>query len=312
MSILRQILVSESTAARRNVYFDLFSGADGITPALVEDAGQPQISLDGGLWQNVGIGTLTNFGSGSYYATLTTAAVSGVGQCIRTRYKSANTIESRGDVVEVVGYDRFNATTLGLANLDVNVGSRAASGIWTSARAVLVDHLDADISSRLATSAISLSAGAVTVGTNSDKTGYGLSAAAIQAIWDALTSALTTVGSIGKLLVDKIDAAISSRLAAASITLAGGEVTVGTNNDKTGYALTAGERTSIADAHLNRDMSAVSDTNSRTPLNAHRALVNKVDRSLGKVYKEDDTTVAWSFGVTTDNTLQPIKIVDPV
>ena len=58
----------------------------------------------------------------------------------------------------------------------------------------------------------------VTVTTNNDKTGYGLSASAIQAIWDALTSALTTVGSIGKLLVDNINATISSRLASASYT----------------------------------------------------------------------------------------------
>lgn len=56
----------------------------------------------------------------------------------------------------------------------------------------------------------------VTVGTNNDKTGYALSAAGVQAIWDALTSALTTVGSIGKLLVDNINATISSRLASAS------------------------------------------------------------------------------------------------
>jgi hypothetical protein len=58
----------------------------------------------------------------------------------------------------------------------------------------------------------------VTVSTNNDKTGYTLSAAGIQAIWDALTSALTTVGSIGKLLVDNINATISSRLASASYT----------------------------------------------------------------------------------------------
>lgn len=51
----------------------------------------------------------------------------------------------------------------------------------------------------------------VTVGTNSDKTGYSLSAAEVQAIWDALTSALTTVGSIGRLLVDNVNATISSR-----------------------------------------------------------------------------------------------------
>lgn len=46
---------------------------------------------------------------------------------------------------------------------------------------------------------------------NIGKTGYALSAAGIQAIWDALTSALTTVGSVGKLIVDNINATISSR-----------------------------------------------------------------------------------------------------
>lgn len=43
--------------------------------------------------------------------------------------------------------------------------------------------------------------------------GVTLAAAAVTAIWAALTSALTTVGSIGKLLVDNIDATITSRLA---------------------------------------------------------------------------------------------------
>lgn len=54
--------------------------------------------------------------------------------------------------------------------------------------------------------------------TNNDKTGYALSSAGVQAIWDAFTSALTTVGSIGKLLVDNVNATISSRLASASYT----------------------------------------------------------------------------------------------
>lgn len=49
------------------------------------------------------------------------------------------------------------------------------------------------------------------------KTGYALSAAGVQAIWDALTSALTTVGSIGKLLVDNINATISSRASQTSV-----------------------------------------------------------------------------------------------
>lgn len=57
-----------------------------------------------------------------------------------------------------------------------------------------------------------------TVRALTDKVGFALSAAGIQAIWDALTSALTTAGSIGKLLVDNINATISSRLASASYT----------------------------------------------------------------------------------------------
>jgi hypothetical protein len=41
----------------------------------------------------------------------------------------------------------------------------------------------------------------------------GLNDITAQSVWDALTSALSTVGSIGKLLVTNIDAAISSRMA---------------------------------------------------------------------------------------------------
>jgi len=51
--------------------------------------------------------------------------------------------------------------------------------------------------------------GGVTVATNNDKTGYALSTAAIQAVWDALTSALTTVGSVGKRIADYLDTAVS-------------------------------------------------------------------------------------------------------
>jgi hypothetical protein len=85
-----------------------------------------------------------------------------------------------------------------------------------------------------ATAARALTA-AVTVGTNNDKTGYGLSAAAVQAVWDALTSALTTASSIGKLLVDNINATIGSRAVPGDA-----------------MALTSAERNSTADALLDR------------------------------------------------------------
>jgi len=65
------------------------------------------------------------------------------------------------------------------------------------------------------TTAVDLSATdfqlADTVTTLTNKTGFSLSTAGILAIWDQLTSALTTASTIGKLLVDNINATISSR-----------------------------------------------------------------------------------------------------
>ena len=68
-----------------------------------------------------------------------------------------------------------------------------------------------------------------------------------------------------------------------------------------------------ADALLNRDMSAVSDTNARTPLNALRVLRNKIDTTGGTltVNKEDDTTAAWTAALTTDASADPVTAVDP-
>jgi hypothetical protein len=69
-----------------------------------------------------------------------------------------------------------------------------------------IAHLDADVSSRLASGSYTAPPSASTIA---------------QAVWDVLTSALTTVGSIGKLLVTNIDAAISSRSAYAGGDTAG-------------------------------------------------------------------------------------------
>lgn len=68
-----------------------------------------------------------------------------------------------------------------------------------------------------------------------------------------------------------------------------------------------------ADALLNRDMSAVSDTNARSPLNALRSLRNKVSLSGATmtVAKEDDTTSAWTAAVTTSASADPVTAIDP-
>jgi hypothetical protein len=71
--------------------------------------------------------------------------------------------------------------------------------------------------------------------------------------------------------------------------------------------------TQNADALLNRDMSAVSDTNARSPLNALRFLRNKWDISGTSltVKKEDDSTTAWSATVTAAPGADPISGNDP-
>lgn len=69
----------------------------------------------------------------------------------------------------------------------------------------------------------------------------------------------------------------------------------------------------IADAILKRDMSAVTGASARSPLNALRAMRNRVTVAAGTmtVYAEDDSTTAWTATVTSDAGANPITGVDP-
>ena len=72
-----------------------------------------------------------------------------------------------------------------------------------------IGNLDAAVSTRSSHTAANV--WSVVTRALTDKAGFSLSTAGIQAIWDKATSGLTVVGSIGKLLVDNINATISSR-----------------------------------------------------------------------------------------------------
>lgn len=65
---------------------------------------------------------------------------------------------------------------------------------------------------------IALTNGQVTVGTNTDKSGYALSASGNSAVWDFLTSSIDDVGSIGLMIKTNLDTTVSSRLATAGYT----------------------------------------------------------------------------------------------
>lgn len=108
------------------------------------------------------------------------------------------------------------------------------------------------LSSGTGTGQISLSSGAVTVGTNNDKTGYSLSQS-----FPTNFASLSIDGS-GRVDVAKIGGTsqtardigasvlLSSGTGTGQISLSSGAVTVGTNNDKTGYALSQSFPTNFA------------------------------------------------------------------
>jgi hypothetical protein len=94
----------------------------------------------------------------------------------------------------------------------VNSGTYGNSAI----KAQLADIHDTDLT------AVKTDTAAILTDTGTDgvvvaaasKAGYALSSAGVQAIWDALSSALTTVGSIGRRLVDYVTGDIFARIGA--------------------------------------------------------------------------------------------------
>ena len=181
--------------------------------------------------------------------------------------------------------------------------------------------------------------------TNNDKTGYGLSNAAVQAIWDFLVSSATTLSSMGKLIKDNLDATISGRMAtytqpagflaanfpasvasptnitAGTLTTVSGNVTGSVGSmAPAGIAansLAAAAKQDIADYVLDRNMATGTDSGTdstavRTPRQGLRMLRNKTTITAGvaTVTKEDDITASWTAAVTTAAG-NPISGVDP-
>ena len=109
----------------------------------------------------------------------------------------------------------------------------------------------------------------------------------------ALSSAVYTNARAAKL--DNLDAAVTSRAATGDA-----------------MTLTSGERDSIADAHIARNIAGGSSTG-RTVKDVYAAIRNKVAivGTTMTVYSTDDTTTLWTATLTTDGTAVPITAMDP-
>jgi len=135
-------------------------------------------------------------------------------------------------------------------------------------------------------------------------------------VGDYLNAPVGTIDTVVDAIKAKTDNLPASPAAIGSaMTLAAGAVTAAAiaTDAIDADALAADAATEIADALLKRDMSAVSGEAARSPLNALRALRNKaaISGSTLTVYKEDDSTSAWTAAVATDAAADPITSVDP-
>ena len=185
--------------------------------------------------QIVTAGSATEVGGGLYRYQLSSASVTGEGEYICI-FKTTSTTPDQQHIPSI-----WCVQKAGSEYLDAAVTTRASATDYTSTRAGYLDRLDATISSRQASGNVTIAGYAsgqdpatlvwaastrtlsgfgfsVTVGTNNDKTGYALAVTppTAQQIWDTLTSALSTAGSVGKRIADNLDATVSSRLPTSS------------------------------------------------------------------------------------------------
>lgn len=134
-----------------------------------------------------------------------------------------------------------------------------------------------------------------------------------------ITTALTTTftgnltGSVASVTgaVGSVTGNVGGNIVGSVASVTAG-VTVTTNNDKTGYALTAGERNSISDAWTARNVAGGSSTG-RTNGQALAFLRNKwtVVGTTLTVYDVDDTSSLWTATVTATAGADPITANDP-
>lgn len=120
-----------------------------------------------------------------------------------------------------------------------------------------------------------------------------------------------------------LDSTISSRMGTFALPLrfgllaidASGQVTMGSAavGSIGSTAFTTAALNAMADALLDRNMATGTDSGTnatRTVRQALRTSRNKVDTTTGQVFKEDDTTVTYTFSVTTAAG-NPISVFNP-
>lgn len=207
---------------------------------------------------------------------------------------SAVATPSVAGVPEVdVTHNNGTAITAASGIQEVKVASIAANAI--TATAIASDAItDAKVASDVTIASVTGAVGSVTGNVGGNVVG------SVGSVTGAVGS---VTGNVGGNVTGSVGSVAAGGITASSI------ATGAIDAD----ALATDAVTEIADGVLNRDMSAVSDTNARSPLNALRFLRNKWDVSSTTltVKKEDDSTTAWTGTVTAAPGADPISGNDP-
>lgn len=233
---------NETNPIRRRIPVVLVQLSDGWTGIAGKTlvAGEMKISKDGAAFANVA-GTVTDLTTGDYYYEATAAEVDTLGP-LMGRWIPASTARSSRFAVQVVAFDPYDAAGLGLSNLNAAVSTRStqtsvdavASQTSQDTQTTAINAIKAKTDQFAFTTAGKVDAALQAAGdfpqAAADKVWLSaartLSAAGVQAIWDALTSALIVVGSIGKRLADNVDATVNSRSTQISVDTKASQVSV--------------------------------------------------------------------------------------
>ena len=233
-----------------------------IIPVFMADATNPvagkagltvtvQLAKNGAAFANAA-GTVSELGAGNYYLTPASNDTGTLGP-LNVKATAAGALDFN-TVKQVVAFDPYAASNLGLTNLDAQVSTRSTyaggdtSGTTTllsrvSANAALASQIPSHFTNATFSADGVFAAAALAAAPTGGGGGSGATLAQIQSELDTrgLTSSLTSTISTN------LNATVSSRstFAGGAVASVTAPVTVGTNNDKSGYVLAAAGLDSI-------------------------------------------------------------------
>lgn len=180
---------------------------------LTSGTGSNQLSTSSGLVTLAGvthtgatIPTVTTTGTATNVTTVNGLA-SGV---ITATSIASNAITAAKIATDAIGAAQLASDAVAEIQSGLATPTNITAGTITTVTNLTNAPTNGDFTATMKTSITTAASSATPSVTVSDKTGFSLSSAGVQAIWDALTSALTTSGSIGKRIVDNLNATISS------------------------------------------------------------------------------------------------------